>query len=1153
MASVNYTYVYFRANDFTGRAVLSAFTLPQTSLTFVPDFLTSPVLSSDDSISNKLLRWDFGDGTFSSLLTATHYYKWPGDYKVRLTVYDKFGNAYDSSYQPTIKVYDFIRDQLVFKDFRRFIYDVPASKIIEPIELLRQTSWQSYNALSSTGYTVHLYASGALGQFQNIDNFYDDKWSHLRALSRFYIKTPVGDSFEYQSVDRITKAGEPIFAKIDNKSFRICNKNDIGSFFVGTTASYEFFYVDDVTKNYTSREPPIFIFATLDNSKFPDRYTINSDSYRDISYPPYGYNNIKPAVLPIIKVRHNPAEKLNITTTGIDGEGVLSTTKFYFPELSWQNTEIPFLIKMKDADNFTTKTYPPIYSSVTDSSLSGLTSFNVNFGLQRKEGSNFYPVTGVQFFDDFNDEIPRSIGAFFKGYFIVNEPTYNLQLTARMTVKDPINYPKDTFIGWAAVPQYDVLVRLFREQIYGSCLGGVTLSISAAKNFVYNYNNRNVYAIQVAPSGAGIGEDYQAWFADGSRDSLIKFTAEGVLLSSFTLSAYPYINPNTGIKEYVNLLNPILSSAAPASITLDGENNLWFCLADAVSSIKIDGKSGYMLSNAYPDVTNICYFLSGDYHLPFLSGFAGENLVYPVSIDSDFNNDIWVSYTHPVCGFIAKYSTYGSLLCVVPFIPLHSPAEIIIDRNKNVWVTAYNLAASGYTLSGRNDYVYKFNTRGDLSSGYPISGFKFIHNATTDMFQNLWVAQDRDTITRIDGVNGSTSNYIAGSANSTSYIGSIGGLASDTNDFLWILNNFDQKLYFIDTLAPKVSSVNYLNSVDLILPGESPTNILSTFAERSFQAYGDWLGTRWINKRMIPTTLVRTITGESNFFNILPLSGQYSISKVNENFDAAGFYKSLIFSEVLEDKFNLFNSFIGTIVGGITAQPYELGKTVYEKIANFVSNKSDIDKCNLDALISFCKELSIQFEQYNYPFPPQLTRLVNILSIKHSNLWGNRNRFNLDFSKKGTQFNDNYAKNRGSELSTKTSYITAGYPVVAYETFSGLYSLVNSITIQGYSYGDVIPLSSFNSSWGWSLVIPGKLSGSRISDFYKFYEFVDVYNDNYFNNIIDWESPFTTINFTNSSFKEWTKTNGIMDSLINYELTKGLRLILSASDIVYNN
>ena len=1153
MASVNYTYVYFKAIDFSGRTTLSAFTLPQTPLTFVPDFLTSPLLSSDDSISNKILRWDFGDGTFSNALTSTHYYKWPGEYKIRLTVYDKFGNAYDSSYRPTVKIHDFIRDQILFKDFRRFIYDVPASKIIEPVELLRQTSWQSYNALSSTGYTINLYASGALGQYQNIDNFNNDKWSHLRALSRFYVVNPIGNSYEYLPVNKTTKLGEPIYAKINNNSLLICIKKDSGSFFVGTTALYQFYYVDDVTKNYTSREPPIFVFATLDNSKFPDRYTINNDSFKDIPYPPYGYNNIKPAVLPIIKVRHNPAEKLSITTTGIDGEGVLSTTKFYFPQLSWQNTQIPFLIKMKDIDNFTTKTYPPLSSYIINSSLSGLTSFNVDFGLQRKEGNSFFPVTAVQFFEDFNDDIPQSIGAFYKGYFIVNEPTYNLQLTARMTVQDPINYPKDTFIGWAAVPQYDVLLRLFREQIYSSCTGGVTLNISAAKNFFKNYENRNVYSIQVAPSGAGIGEDYQAWFADGTSDKIIKFTAEGVLLSTFSLSSFPYINKSNGIREYVNLLHPILSSAAPSSITCDGINDVWISLADSVSCIKIDSKSGDIIANAYPDVTNICYFLSGDYNLPFLSGFAGENLIYPVSIDSDFYNDIWVSYTHPVCGFIAKYSTYGALLCVVPFPPLHSPAEIVIDRNKDVWVTTYNLAATGYTLSGRNDYVYKFNTRGDLLSNFPISGFKFIHNATTDMAQNLWVVQDKDTITRIDGVDGSLSNYIAGSANFTSYIGSIGGIASDTNDFLWIINNFDQKLYFIDTLAPKVSSVNLLDNIDLVLPGQSPTNILSTFAERSFQAYGDWLGTRWINKRMIPTTIQRVITGESNFFNIYPLSGQYSLTKINENFDTADFYKSLIFNEIFENKFNLFNNFISTIVGNISSQPYELGKTIYEKIANFVNNNSDIDKCNLNSLLSFCKELSIQFEQYNYPFPPQLTRLINILTIKHSNLWGTQNRYNLDFNKKGTQFNTNYAKNIGEEISTKTSYITAGYPIVAYETFSGLYSLVNNITIPGKYYGDVLPLSSYNNDWGWSLVVPKQLSGSRVSDFYKFYRYNDVYNKGYYNNIIDWDNSLTTLTYNNSSYNEWTKTNGIMESLLNYELTKGLRLILSASDIVYNN
>jgi hypothetical protein len=222
------------------------------------------------------------------------------------------------------------------------------------------------------------------------------------------------------------------------------------------------------------------------------------------------------------------------------------------------------------------------------------------------------------------------------------------------------------------------------------------------------------------------------------------------------------------------------------------------------------------------------------------------------------------------------------MLTVIPFSPQLSLGEVCIDRNKNVWVTAMNLTLTGKSLSGRNDYLYKFNTRGDLTSGYPISGFRLIGNITTDMRQNLWVVHDRDTVTRVDGVNGTTSDYIAGSGNFTNYICSIGGIASDTNDFLWIINNFDSKLYFIDTLAPKVSSVNYLNSVDLILPGQSSTNDLSSFQERSFLAYGDWLGARWINKRMIPTTFTRTITGESNIFNVYPVSGQYGLDKINE-------------------------------------------------------------------------------------------------------------------------------------------------------------------------------------------------------------------------------------------------------------------------------
>jgi hypothetical protein len=132
---VNYTYVFINVRDYTGRFALSSYTLSNTPLTFYPDLTTSPELTSTSNLSNKLVRWDFGDGTFSNELTAVHHYKWPGSYPVRLTVYDRFGNAFDSSYRPTVYIHNFVSDQILFQDYIKFIYDVPASKIIDPIIL----------------------------------------------------------------------------------------------------------------------------------------------------------------------------------------------------------------------------------------------------------------------------------------------------------------------------------------------------------------------------------------------------------------------------------------------------------------------------------------------------------------------------------------------------------------------------------------------------------------------------------------------------------------------------------------------------------------------------------------------------------------------------------------------------------------------------------------------------------------------------------------------------------------------------------------------------------------------------------------------------------------------------------------------------------
>jgi hypothetical protein len=176
-----------------------------------------------------------------------------------------------------------------------------------------------------------------------------------------------------------------------------------------------------------------------------------------------------------------------------------------------------------------------------------------------------------------------------------------------------------------------------------------------------------------------------------------------------------------------------------------------------------------------------------------------------------------------------------------------------------------------------------------------------------------------------------------------------------------------------------------------------------------------------------------------------------------------------------------------------------------------------------------------------------------MLSIKHKKLWGERNKFNLQFENYGLSNN----KNLGTQLSTLTSIISSGYSLVAYEKFSNAYLLVNNVEILSagipLKYGTEISLSAYNYDWGWGLVSPKSLSGDRISDFYSFYNYIPIYEDSYKENIIDWNNPLTTLTFTNSSFSEWSKDSGIMQNILSYELTKGLRLFLSASDLVYNN
>jgi len=371
-----------------------------------------------------------------------------------------------------------------------------------------------------------------------------------------------------------------------------------------------------------------------------------------------------------------------------------------------------------------------------------------------------------------------------------------------------------------------------------------------------------------------------------------------------------------------------------------------------------------------------------------------------------------------------------------------------------------------------------------------------------------------------------------------------------------IINNLKTGIIYYDSNGIKQSLQDVVFVEDFVSPGA--VQQLGSFYKGYFTSQSTALSCALTASLVVIDPLsgtTVTLTGTSNTFNIYTTAGKYNIAKINEDWDASGFYKSLRYQEPLLEYNNFFTNFLGTIVGDANAYPYELGKTIYEKITNFTSNKADIESCNNDTLLSFCNELSIQFEQYNYSYPPQLRRITDLLSIKQQKLFGTQNTYNINFDNNNNLYTDRSIgpnlssfRNIAYEISPLSGTVTAGVPIVAYEKFSGIYTLVNNISSYYLSAANT-PLSTYNSNWGWGLLVPSGTTGLTLSNYYKFYRYNSVQDGKIYDNIINWSDSYTTVLTSQNSYSTWSQDDGIMQTMINYELTKGLNLFTSAVEI----
>tara|TARA_R100001460_G_scaffold42149_1_gene78125 strand:+ start:455 stop:2653 length:2199 start_codon:yes stop_codon:yes gene_type:complete len=263
----------------------------------------------------------------------------------------------------------------------------------------------------------------------------------------------------------------------------------------------------------------------------------------------------------------------------------------------------------------------------------------------------------------------------------------------------------------------------------------------------------------------------------------------------------------------------------------------------------------------------------------------------------------------------------------------------------------------------------------------------------------------------------------------------------------------------------------------------------------------------------------------------------YNFYKQNEDFDFEQNIKDMRFQEILLDKNIFFDDFVGTIFGNISSRYDILGKKLYEKVFNFVSNNADIDICDVKSLISLASltdDNGIVFDRALAQEPEQVKRFIDTLSINYNKFRGSKNKFDENYDPKGTTTKEINGRNLGPEVSSLTYEVTAGNDLVAYEKYSNTYLRLNTFqplsalsglntgggaknanTYMLSDYSTAVTNSSLSggNTWGWPLILPSTYDINTVNNFYEFYSLSAVTDNTIFSGLIDYNSGLTTVSF----------------------------------------
>jgi hypothetical protein len=1036
------------------------------------------------------LLWDFGDNnTEYNLVTAFHLYEYPGIYTVSLSACYPIGSIVTNSAE--VEVDYLIRDSME-------IISSPTSygtASVMPTEMfvLGVTSCQIN---SSIGIVLQSINSASLPHYGvNLEN----KWNFLVPQWRFV------NSETNEPINEVLRVNtKPIF---DSKGNTVA---------VSGTAS--FYYYDDSAS--TLNPCPLLLVATLSSLHFVNPQ--DSNYYR---YPSYANSEVTRATI-AWQINETIPTDLKITENYINE---------VYP-IKWSNVPIPILISC-EYNNYISSpslTGVKVLSYPASNMIGSINPIKVEL-LSGNPISGFVPehlytveVDGVSY-------APSAAPLYFKANDHLGTPCRGFvftTLTPLLSFDTPITISAKTVavngggtfafpVGYPIYPHAYIShpragkINKFGVVTYSNTecgsvayyqnLGTVTQGsldlITAPESTIFN---ATTYTLSGAGAVYGMAFDpilNRLYAADADQDVIWVYDSGGSSLAPTT---------SISISSYTGDLNN-----APSYISIDQNNNFWVSMFGSLSCLKFDSS----LNLVGVAVPNVSYPLSSEDY--------GSLLLEPPIIETDMNNDVWVCYAHPVNSTLIKYDLSGNELFKCPGLDLNSvPVSLAIDNVNNVWVACRETNTIQCYHSTTGMKLYEFTNY--LRPSY----------ITFDRTGNLWITHGLNRISTqniLDATNTTTWKISLTGGNLDLIVNSYtpseinqlfsaneewSGLNSDVFDNIWAINKDKNEIYIFKAISPNstlsvFSVAPTTTQTDSIVNGVQVASFLGMGSVPSAQGAGDWTGNKWYQKYTGSTFSSVFINGNSTQFKVLDLeNGIPKIVKVNEEFDTSRHYKSLALPEILHKNSQFFNEFMKAIVGDGNPFTESVGRISYERIANFFSNHGDLDTVEIDQLMSLAKQMSVETTTFADDFPREVERLLNLFSVNKHYLRGQKH------------YETDLIDVIGDSL-TLTDLITAGTTVIMKDK---IYNFYQPIYVSPLDSGlTVYPLLSIDID---SARMP-------LDDNYAFFQYNET-EVGYKNNIINWNSPNNTLDYSLSTDEQWYGNDELLELSFNNLLTKRL-------------